>query len=39
MACIVVFRPVTGLCPWPVITALTGADVVAFGASMLVLSP
>src|SRR5690242_19714468 len=39
MACIVVFRPVTGLCPRPAIMAVTGADVVAFGASMLVLSP
>src|SRR6185437_14390369 len=39
MACIVAMPAVTGLCPWPAITALTGADVVAFGASMLVLSP
>jgi hypothetical protein len=39
MARIVLSRPVTGLCPWPALTAVTGADVVAFGASMLVLSP
>src|SRR5205809_7586180 len=38
MACIVVSRPVTGPCPWPATTAVTGADVVAFGASMAVLS-
>src|SRR5712671_3220916 len=39
MACIVLSGPETGLCPWSAITAVTGADVVAFDASMLVLSP
>src|SRR4029077_10184316 len=39
MARIVLSRPVTGLCPRPAITALTGADLVALGASMVVLSP
>src|SRR6185312_4729537 len=38
MAFIVVSRPVTGLCPWPATTAVTGSDVAAFGASMVVLS-
>jgi len=34
MAFIVVSRPVTGLCPWPAMTAVTGADVVAFDQNL-----
>src|SRR5829696_3133621 len=38
MACIVVSQAVAGSGPWSTGTAVTGADVVAFGASMEVLS-